>query len=466
MPLLWLFYNAFWEIDLKWFNLIIPQIKNTLLLILIVIPISITLWFIIAYLITLYKIPWRKFLKLWYLYSILLPAYVIAILYSELSVLLFSKVWLIFILILSTLPFCVISFRNWIKSQSQLFFWISKNLKVWKLTFLFKILIPLLKPTIIFTLFIIFAEIISEFWASYYLWVHTLMTWIHNVWFVWYKPTLASQLSLLYYSIFIIIIYFFKFKQIYQNPINNDNKIIKNEIKYKYLVSLFLFIPLIFTLIIPLFIIIKWTYLSYWKLNYDNFIWSILNTLSLAFLVWFLAVVISLLFSYIKNKNIINQLLALFYMIPWIIISVSILTITPFILWYLSNYLILIYWLLLKFLSLSYFNISNHFLKINENLLNISKQFKKSILWNFINVDFHLIKKSLILSFLLIFIEIIKELPITLTLAPFWFRSISMEIFFAINAERLYFSWPYILILFLLCFITTFIINKLNHVRS
>lgn len=466
LPLLWLVYNAYWDIEIRWLRLILPQIKNTLILIWTVVPISTILWFVIAYLITLYNIPWRKILKLWYLYSVLLPAYVISILYSELSVLLFSKIGLIFVLVLSTLPFSVISFRNWIKAQSQLFFWVSKNLKISKLTFLFKILIPLLKPTFIFTIFIIFAEVISEFWASYYLWVHTLMTWIYDLWFVWYKSVLSSQLSIIYYLIFLVIIFFLKFKNIYYNPVNSNNKIIKNDIRYKYLISIILFVPLIFTLIIPIIIILKWAYISYWKLNLDNFITSLTNTLTLSFLVRLLTTLISLLFSYIKIKNFINQLLAIFYMIPWVIISISILTITPFVSWYLYNYIILIYWLLLKFLSLAYFNISNHFLKINENLINISKQFKKTLLWNFVYVDFYLIKKSLILSFLLVFIEIIKELPITLTLAPFWFRSISMEIFFAINAERLYFSWFYILTLFLFCFVITFIINKLNNVRN
>lgn len=456
LPIFWLFYNAIWDIESRWLLLTISQIKNTLLLIITVTPISLFLWFLIAYYLTLYKIPFRKVIKYWYILSLILPAYIIALLYSDITYFVFWLKWLIFILILSTLPFSVISFRNAIKSQSQIYLSISQNLNISKYKYFFNIFIPILKPSIIFITFVIIAEIISEFGATYFLWNSTIMTWIYDTWFVWYKTNVAAQVSLFFYSIFIILLYFFKFKNIYNNPVNNIN-IIKKEIRFKYLISFLLFLPIILTFIIPIIIVLKWTYLSMNYFNIDWYFQSLNSTIIISFIVWTISVIISIFLSYIKNNTIFKILINIIYSIPWIILSIWILTITPFITWFFLNYITFIYWLVLKFLSLSYMTISNHINKINENLLLISRNLKKTTIWHFFNVDLPIINKSIILSFILIFIEIVKELPITLTLAPFWYKSLSMNIFFAINSERLYQTWPYILTIFIICLLLNII---------
>jgi len=463
MPIIWLVFSSYGEFDFRWFQLILSQVKNTLLLIITVLPISLILWFLISYILVFYKIYLWKLIKVLYYWSLILPAYIIAILYSEYSNTIFSKTWLIFILILSTLPFSILAFRNWMKTVSNKYFLLAKNLWIKKYTF-FSIFLSLLKPTILFITFILLAEIISEFWATYLLWQQTIMTWIYDLWFVWYKKELWSQISILFYSVFILLIWIFKFKYIYTNPLNSDNKIKKEELPTlkRLLLTTIVLIPLIFTFFIPIYITLKWTYLSFYKMDFSQYVDILLNSLSIAFSVWIFAIMISLIINYFKENNLLKIIITILYMIPGVIISTWILTVSPFINWFIMNYITLTYALSLKFLALPHTLINTHYNTINKHLLNISKNLWKSTFWHFWYIDISILKKTIIAWFLIIFIEVIKELPITMTLSPFWYKTLSMNIFFAINSERLYYSWPYILSILLIWICITYLMNKIT----
>ena len=126
------------------------------------------------------------------------------------------------------------------------------------------------------------------------------------------------------------------------------------------------------------------------------------------------------------------------YAIPGIVVSVSIISLFSFIDsffnvdsrgYFIGSIFGLIFGYTVRFYSISFNTIKTVYLKINKSidesalLLGFNKY---SILKN---VHYPLLKKNLIFAFILISIEVIKELPITLILRPFNFDTFSTSAF-------------------------------------
>ncbi len=91
--------------------------------------------------------------------------------------------------------------------------------------------------------------------------------------------------------------------------------------------------------------------------------------------------------------------------------------------------------LVFKYFAVGYKQISNVYDIIGLQHTLTSYTLKKSKWKTLLSVDIPMIKRGLIAGFILSFIDIIKELPITLLLRPFNVQSLSTLIFTYINNE-------------------------------
>ena len=265
-------------------------------------------------------------------------------------------------------------------------------------------------------------------------------------WFIFDDLQTANFLSLILLS-FVLILYIveaFWRKNSKFHSLRNDGG--KKKIKLSGLKSFlaFSFCASLFSLSF----ILPFLQMVYWSLKFPEYYES-LNILKLnfnTFLLIFCTASILILFALItnfgnrvlKNKflNSISNLSISGYAIPGIIISVSIVSffsflteITPinFKNIFIGSLVGLVLGYFFRFYAISFNGIKSNYLKINYSIDESSYLMGFNRFKTFSKVHWPIMQKNTFFVFILIALEIIKELPITLILRPFNFETFSTK---------------------------------------
>ncbi|MDZ7672797.1 MAG: ABC transporter permease subunit [Halanaerobiales bacterium] len=103
-----------------------------------------------------------------------------------------------------------------------------------------------------------------------------------------------------------------------------------------------------------------------------------------------------------------------------------------------TTIVMLIFAYFIRFLAIGFNSVESGFQKIGTNYFEASRTLGKSITETFFKVDFPMLKPSIISGFLLVNIEILKELPLTLILRPFNFNTLATRAFEYANDEMIH----------------------------
>ena len=312
------------------------------------------------------------------------------------------------------------------------------------------IIFPIARPSVFVSLSLVAMEVLSDFGTVSFFSVSTLTTGIYESWVTFDDLATANRLS------FILILFIFALFVVehlsrgnarYHNSKNFNTKK-KYKIKLNGLKNF-----LIFSFCSCLFLIsfiFPFSLMSYWALknlsyleNFDIITLNI-NTLYLVVissvfltLVAFIAN-ISNRFSESKTLNTLNNFSISGYAIPGVILGLTLLTFSS---WLTSisfinfKYLIIgtsfgiVLAYIIRFYALSYNSINSNYLKINKSIDESAYLLGFSKYKVFSNIHFPFLKNSFMLIFVLISIEIIKELPIVLILRPYNFETFATRAF-------------------------------------
>jgi iron(III) transport system permease protein len=96
----------------------------------------------------------------------------------------------------------------------------------------------------------------------------------------------------------------------------------------------------------------------------------------------------------------------------------------------------LIFGLILRYLGLGYQNIESGMRKIGLKFNEASRLLGKNYGQSLISVDLPLLMPSLFAAFALVFIDVIKELPLTLNLRPFNYHTLATQVYQYASDER------------------------------
>ena len=193
----------------------------------------------------------------------------------------------------------------------------------------------------------------------------------------------------------------------------------------------------------------------------------------LALSVSFLIIILSLLVNYSVriNKTKINlffsKIASLGYAIPGSIIAIGVLV--PFT--YFDNIsnlvsgsiFVLCFAYIVRFFTISHTNIESSFHRISKNLDDTASVLGKSSIKILFNIHIPMMSLSIMLSLILIFIEIIKELSATLILRPFNFDTLAIQTYEYASEERIIESTIPALIIVVLCIIGIIFISRINN---
>lgn len=459
-------------------NLLTTYVTNTMTLVLSVSVISMMIGLYAAYMIETTSFKGKKILSLLLYLPLAIPAYVLSYIYVDtlsysgrlhqillslgldFSGIVFSMPMAIFILSLSLFPYAYLSFKVYFKTRNTHHSDVARLLNIPFLKRLTRIHIPLMLPTFMSALLFITFETINDYGVTKYLNIKTLTVGMFDSWFQMNDLTSSFYLASIYVGLLLLVstIYLFIFKRsIIDSPKSNVTSYIKKlTLKETMLYTTPLWLICIFSLFIPMVELILNSVQSVNLASILSTGQALIQTLMMTFIsstaIIFFAlmikniqrlmhhkkgmsifklplvgyafpgVMVALIYYYFYTR--LDQLLDPLYQILFqrgLIISLS------------SLVLMIAY--VFKYFAVGYKQISTTYDIIGTQHTLAAYTLKKSKLKTLVFIDMPMIKKGLFAGFILSFIDIIKELPMTLLLRPFNVQTLSTLIFTSINNE-------------------------------
>ncbi len=459
-------------------SLLTTYVTNTMTLVLSVSVFSMMIGFYAAYIIETMSFKGKRILSLLLYLPLAIPAYVLSYIYVDtlsysgrlyqilsslgldFSGIVFSMPMAIFILSLSLFPYAYLSFKVYFKTRKTHHFDVARLLRIPFLKRLTRIHIPLMLPTFMSALLFITFETINDYGVTKYLNIKTLTVGMFDSWFQMNDLTSSFYLALIYVVVllFVSTIYVFIFKRsiIDSSKSNVTSYLKKLTLKETMLYTTPLWFICLFSLFIPMIELILNSVQSVNIASVLSAGQALIQTLMMTFIssaaiilfaliikniqrlmhhqkgmfifklplvgYAFPGVMVALIYYYFYIR--LDQLLNPLYQILFqrgLIISLS------------SVVLIIAY--VFKYFAVGYKQISTTYDIIGTQHTLAAYTLKKSKLKTLVFIDLPMIKKGLFAGFILSFIDIIKELPMTLLLRPFNVQTLSTLIFTSINNE-------------------------------
>jgi iron(III) transport system permease protein len=340
---------------------------------------------------------------------------------------------------------------------------ISQVLGSSKLKSFFRVSLPMSRPAIIGGLTLIIMEVVADFGVADYFGISTLTTGVFRTWLSLGDRISALQLSA---GIFIIIFFIILLENFYRKGDNyNPDNVIKHKkllnVKgLKYFVTIFCFIPIAIGFIIPIYKLITMHIISSNSLLEISFINNIINSFSVASIASTITLIIAIILIYadrINPSRIIKKLIevsTLGYALPGAIIGLGVIVVLTWIDLNLSRLSIkyldynlgliltgsitaLILSYVIRFLTISFNTCHSSILKINPLIDEKAKILGAKHSRILSTIHFPLMFPAIISAWVLVFVEVIKELPATLILRPFNFETLSTNVYRLASDEKL-----------------------------
>lgn len=459
-------------------NVLTTYLTNTLILVFLVGVFSLSIGFYAAYVISTKSFKGRNLLSLCLYLPLAIPAYVLSYLYVDTlsysgrvyrlfvalgissNFNLFSMTTAIFVLTLSLFPYAYIPLKAYLKNRNQHHEDVARMLRVplWKR--IFSVHLPLMLPTLMTALMFIVFETVNDYGVTKYLNIKTISVGMFDAWFQLNDLTSALYLAMIY------IVVLLSFYVVYQRIVKDTKKDTIKTYEKPYLISLNkkqtllytlpLWILVVLSLGLPIVELILNTIESFQIESILPWLRALGATLLVALFASFIIVVCSIIIANTKRfttsiwiKKILNfpifgyafpgVMIALMYYVFFIhfdrflkpiyalfgsqrlILSLSI--------WMLISALVF------RFIAIGFKQISNSYESIGMHHTLSSYTLRKGKWMTLLKIDIPMIRRGLIAGFILSFIDIIKELPMTLLLRPFNVQTLSTLIYTYINNE-------------------------------
>ena len=449
---------------------------------------SLILGVIPAWLVTMYRFPMSHYLEWALLLPMAMPAYIIAYSYTgmldvagplqtslrEITGWQYRDYWFpeirslggaITMLSLVLYPYIYLLARAAFIEQSVCVLEVSRTLGCNAIDAFRRVALPLARPAIMVGLSLVVMETLADYGTVQYFGVSVFTTGIFRTWFGLGNSLAAAQLSALLLVFVAAFLYLEKRSRRqarFHHTSNRYSSLMQQQLNKRSglcaLVSCAT--PILLGFIIPLLFLINLALDTYSDVLGKDFYLLVFNSLLLAFVTAILALLIALFMAYSSrgSDSSINRFLVRFvslgYAIPGTVIAVGVLI--PFA-WFdntldaflrehfnISSGLLisgtvvtLIFAYLTRFLAVSINTVEAGLIKIKPTIDEVAKRTGLSQVSIIKRIHMPMMRGSLLTALLLVFIDVLKELPATLILRPFNFNTLAVRTYELANEERL-----------------------------
>lgn len=517
-PLFTIFFKLFDRPGDSWQhianNLLFGYFQNTILLLLGVAVMTFLLGVSTAWLVSNYEFPGRKYFEWLLILPLGFPGYIMA--YTYVGMLDYTgpiQVFLrntfdihvkgslldlmnlpgaIFILSITLFPYVFLITRSSFVQQSKTLqeasFLLGKN----RFQTFFKVALPMARPAIVAGIALASMEVLNDYGTVKYFGVNTFTTGIFRAWFSLGDAGTAIYLAAILMVFVFVILYleslqrgnrqYASGKDIHK-PLVRIKPIIGKQVLYTLICGTVFLLSFLF----PFLQLLHWVSLTYHKVINTDFWLLVYRSFGLAAVSGALIVALSVIllytlrlspFRWVKN---ITKVATLGYAIPGAVIAVGIMIpllsldkwiYSTFIsakaagLFFSGTLFALVFAYIVRFMAVGYNPVEAGFQKIGIHVNEASRLLgarSTKTLWK---IDLPLIKTSLISGILLVFVDVLKELPLTLILRPFNYQTLATKAFDMATNEMIAESANAALIIILTGIIPIIFLNKLIKKRE
>ncbi|MDH5393286.1 MAG: iron ABC transporter permease [Gammaproteobacteria bacterium] len=441
-----------------------------------------------AWLTSVYKFPGRKLFQWLLLLPMALPAYIIAYTYTgmmdftgpiqsslrELFGWSYGDYWFPEIrsiwgatsmLSLVLYPYVYLLARAAFLEQSIVALEASRSLGAGPWKSFFQVALPMARPAIITGLSLVLMETLADYGTVQYFGISTFTTGIFRTWFGLNDSAAAAQLSslLLVFVLILITLERISRKQArYFSTSNREKKharltLSKNK---AWLATLACLMPVLWGFFLPFLQLTQWAFETYEDMVDREFFVLAWNSLSLAGSAAILALLLALLLAYgqrLQNTRFIYiavRVASMGYAIPATVIAVGIMLPLAWIdntldSWLRSQFDVssglllsgtlfaLMFAYMIRFLAVSVGTVEAALGKIKHSMDDAARSLGLSPKQVLLQIHMPLMRRSLLTAILLVFVDVLKELPATLILRPFNFNTLAVRAYELASDERL-----------------------------
>ena len=317
------------------------------------------------------------------------------------------------------------------------------------------IILPMSRSAIVGGVVLVLLEVLNDYGLVKYFGIPTFSTAIYTTWFGLSDVDGAIRLASSLMSFVIIILLLEQFSR-GKGKLSQARAVADRGIKKKadgFMRTLFFVtvsIYLFFALAIPFIQLLNWSLVAKDTVVFRNFDSVMFNTLLIAFVVTFFVVVSGIIIGNMNrlHSSVISKIYAriviLGYSVPASIIAIAILVFFISIdrslsgiyqiaglkkLFLTGSVFMLMFALVIRFMAIGFNNIEAGMSKIGKKYYEASKLLGKGE-WNtFRLIDIPMLKPSIISASILTFVDVLKELPLTLILRPFNFDTLATRVY-------------------------------------
>ena len=363
-------------------------------------------------------------------------------------------------------PYVYLLSRAAFLNQSQQALEASKLLGAGPMRRFFKVALPMARPAIIAGLTLALMETLADFGTVQYFGVPTFTTGIYRTWTGFGDTTTTVHLSLilLAFVLVLMLVEFWSRKQAKyfasSAKRSGQSHFVTLQGWRSALAFAFCMLPILLGFILPAIQLIYWSITTAQTEFNAEFIQLIWNSFYLAFITSMVVLGLALFLAYAKrihnhtSTNSAIKVASLGYAVPGTVIAIAV--IIP--LGWLDNTLdaimqnafgistglllsgtlfALVFAYSFRFLSVALQTIDTGLSRVKPSMDESARTLGASRFNILKNIHFPLIQTSLLTAFILVFVEVLKELPTTLILRPFNFNTLSVRAYEMAADERL-----------------------------
>lgn len=370
----------------------------------------------------------------------------------------------VFIFTLFLYPYVFMITRSFLERQSGSYIENAILLGRNHVSIFFRIVLPIAQPAIIGSLMLVIFEVISDYGVTSYFGIQTISTAIFQTWFGMYDVDSALRLATWMMAGVIglfIIERWLRNRRRYSASTSKASPLVPKQLKgiSAFIAVLFCATVFAFSFLIPVVQLLVWSIWTYQDVLTVAFVELTYNTLLVALIatacIMFLSVVVANVCR-IQGKafsSVLSKVIASGYSIPGAIIAIGVLTffifldeiLAPFYSWIgmgeaplvLSMSLVMVVVAyVVRFMATGYNAVEAGFEKMGTTYMEASRMLGYGMTRTFFKVDIPLMRGALVSGTILTFVEIMKELPMTLLLRPFNFETLATKTYQYASDER------------------------------
>ncbi|KDR96773.1 iron(III) transport system permease protein [Peptoclostridium litorale DSM 5388] len=441
-----------------------------------------------AWLVCAYDFPLRKFMKWALMLPLAIPPYIAAYIYggmlSYTGVIqtfmrnrmglqpdqkyfdIMSMKGAIFIFTFFLFPYVYIITKSFLERQSSSLIENARLLGKSSLEIFFNVILPVSRASIVAGTSLVAMEVLNDYGVVQYFGIPAFSTAIFKAWFSMGDIDSAIKLSSILMVMVVSVLVgenFMRGRRRYSLNSARAGRIVRKKLRgaHSAMASLACILVFGFGFAVPLMQLAYWGIMTYRDIITGEFISMTMTSLFMAIITSLIIMGIALVMANYcrlsggRISKVYSRITSIGYSIPAAVISVAMIVFfisvdkslyalvsgigieSPKLILS-TSIAMLVFAYCVRFLAVGYGSVESGFQKTGKRFHESSRMLGKNSIQTFWQVDLKLIQPALTGGFLLVFVDILKELPLTLILRPFNFNTLAIKAYQYANDEMIH----------------------------